>query len=149
MTPASPFVLYISSTLLFTLIAYLIKCCRTDKGKPELRDMIVIESLEPFFSMLKNKDREFWFAEEKVCRERIGLKRVSEKNYLNLIFAPPNFTSNRLRSVHNYDILSNPRYLDLFHYAPLDGRSENASSDMVARLLYIGEDKVQSQTAQR
>jgi len=42
----------------------------------------------------------------------------------------------------NYDILSNPRYLDMFHYNHLDGRSEHGSSDMVAKLLYIGEDKV-------
>jgi hypothetical protein len=45
--------------------------------------------------------------------------------------------------------LSNPRYLDLFQYTRLDGRSENGSSDMVARLLYIGEDKVQSNAGRR
>ena len=37
----------------------------------------MIEALEPFFSMLKGKDREFWFQEEMVCRDRVGIKRTN------------------------------------------------------------------------
>ena len=107
------------STLIFLLIGLVYKCCcKVDQGLVEVEDIVVIESLKPFFATLKNKDREFWFTEEKTCRERICLKRISDKNYLNLIFAKPNTTSRRLRSVHNYDILANPIYSDRFLYVP-------------------------------
>jgi len=72
--------------------------------------MVVVEGLEPFYSVLKNKDREFWFREEVVARERIGMSRISRSNFMHLIFAQPNTDKNRLRSVHNYDILTNPIY---------------------------------------
>ena len=77
-----------------------------------------MESLEPYFSMLKNKDREFWFEEEIACRERLGMKRLSSKNFMSLIFTEKNSQARRLRSVHNYDILSNEIYSDKFHYIP-------------------------------
>ena len=104
--------------------------------------------------MLKNKDREFWFREEVVCRERIGLKRISTKNFLQLVFAEPNKQKRRLRSVHNYDILTNPIYSDRFLYTPCsyperhdyvispykDSYMKNYSSDvvrLVADLAYM------------
>ena len=69
--------------------------------------------------MLKNKDREFWFREETVMRDRVGLKRVNnKKNFEALVFAEPDKLKRRLRSVHNYDILANPIYSDRFHYVP-------------------------------
>ncbi len=49
--------------------------------------MVTLESLDPFFSVLKNKDREFWFREEIVAQQRIGLKRMRDENYLQLVFA--------------------------------------------------------------
>lgn len=78
----------------------------------------MVEDLEPFFSMLKTKDREFWFREEVSCRERIGMRRISKHNFLHLVFAERNLQDRRLRSVHNYDILTNPTYSDKFHYVP-------------------------------
>ena len=81
--------------------------------------MTRIENLGHFFSMLKNKDREFWFREETVMRDRVGLKRVNnKKNFEALVFAEPDKLKRRLRSVHNYDILANPIYSDRFHYVP-------------------------------
>jgi len=78
----------------------------------------VIEALDPFFAAMKNKDREFWFEEEVVARERIGLTRFNEKNFYELIVAKANHGQNRIRSVHNYDILTNPFYSDKFMYIP-------------------------------
>lgn len=69
--------------------------------------------------MLKNKDREFWFREETVIRDRVGLKRINnKKNFEALVFAEPDKLKRRLRSVHNYDILCNPIYSDRFLYVP-------------------------------
>ena len=94
------------------------KLFRGDDGRIEVEDVVVIEALEPFFTMLKNKDREFWFREELVCRDRIDMKRITQGNFMQLVFAEPNTSNRRLRSVHNYDILSNPTYSDRFLYIP-------------------------------
>jgi len=53
----------------------------TRKGV-HVKDMVTVEVLEPFYSMLKNKDREFWFNEEVGCRERVGMKRIASRNFL-------------------------------------------------------------------
>ena len=81
--------------------------------------MTVIENLGHFFSILKNKDREFWFREETVCRDRLGLKRIfNKKNFEALVFAEPDHLKRRLQAIHSYDILANPIYSDKFHYVP-------------------------------
>ena len=68
------FLAYIGALLGIWLIVKLYNCRR--KGVT-VRDMVTVEVLEPFYSMLKNKDREFWFNEEVGCRERVGIKRIS------------------------------------------------------------------------
>ena len=52
-----------------------------------------------------------------------------------------------IQNTCNYDILSNHKYADLFYYDPLDRRKEHESSDMVTKLLYLGEDKIQRDSA--
>jgi len=49
--------------------------------------MTIVEGLPHFFSVLKNKDREFWFREEVVARERLGLQRLGKRNFEELVFA--------------------------------------------------------------
>ena len=39
----------------------------------------------------------------------------------------------------NYDILMNQVYADLFFYQFMERRKENESSDMVAKIIYMGE----------
>ena len=46
------------------------------------------------------------------------MRRIRERNFYELIVAKPNNTKTRLRSVHNYDILTNPFYSDKFLYVP-------------------------------
>mmetsp|Transcript_18668 Transcript_18668/g.25200 ORF Transcript_18668/g.25200 Transcript_18668/m.25200 type:complete len:113 (-) Transcript_18668:346-684(-) len=106
----------------------MLACCR--KGL-SVKDMVTVEVLEPFYSMLKTKDREFWFNEEVGCRERVGIKRIQPRNFLQLVFAGRNSKGRRLRSVHNYDILTNPMYQDKFHYVPnaYDGRADYIISE--------------------
>ena len=91
-------------------------CCQNDKV--DASDMTIIEGLPHFFSVLKNKDREFWFREEVVARERLGLQRTDKKNFEELVLAERKTSKGRLRSVHNYDILANPIYSDRFLYIP-------------------------------
>lgn len=118
-TPASPFVCYIIGVIIVIVVGWFSRCCRADKGVKPVAEWTIIENLSNFFSMLKNKDREFWFREETVCRDRLGLKRINnKKNFETLVFADSDRLKRRLRSVHNYDILSNPIYSDRFHYIP-------------------------------
>ena len=96
-TPGSIFVCYILGVILMILIGLCARFCRKDKGDPGVADLTVIENLGHFFSMLKNKDREFWFREETVCRDRIGLKRINnKKNFEALVFAEPDRLKRRL-----------------------------------------------------
>ena len=92
-------------------------CCR-NQGVEDIEDMVVIEGLDPFFSSLKSGDREFWFREEVVAQERIGITRISKRNFEALMILPSAEGKNRLRDVHNYDILTNPTYSDKFLYIP-------------------------------
>ena len=119
-TPGTPFVCYIIGVVLMIIVGLFSRCCcRKDDDEVAVEDLTRIENLGHFFSMLKNKDREFWFREETVMRDRVGLKRVNnKKNFEALVFAEPDKLKRRLRSVHNYDILANPIYSDRFHYVP-------------------------------
>ena len=74
--------------------------------------------MDPFYAAMKNKDREFWFEEEVVSRERIGMKKIRDENFSELIVAKAAYGKNRIRSLHNYDILTNPFYSDKFLYIP-------------------------------
>ena len=46
------------------------------------------------------------------------MKRISMENFTELVLASKKSKHNRLRSVHNYDILTNPLYSDRFCYVP-------------------------------
>ena len=93
-------------------------CCRDKNWEADALSEPMVESLAPFYSSLKSGDREFWFREEVVAQERIGMTRISLRNFEALVIAPAADGKNRLRDVHNYDILTNPTYSDRFLYIP-------------------------------
>ena len=129
-TPATPFLIWLLGFIVIQIFKY---CWRKFREKPEtsISDVVVIEGLDPFYSMLKTKDREFWFREEVSCRERLAIKRIQAHNFLSLIFSPRNSAGARVRSIHNYDILTNPFYQDKFSYVPnaYEGREDYIISD--------------------
>ena len=88
-TPGTVFVCFIILSIVYAILWRCCRCCRADKGEQGVEDMVILESLDPFYSVLKNKDREFWFREEVVARERIGMSRISRTNFMHLIFAQP------------------------------------------------------------
>ena len=99
------------------VISFLVKWCSSDKGKVGIEDIDLYENLSYFFSVLKNQDRSFWFQEELICSDRLRIRRLPMHNLLQLVAAEQS-TKNNLRSVHNYDILTNPIYSDRFLYTP-------------------------------
>ena len=46
-----------------------------------------------------------------------------------------------IMNICNYDILSNPKLAESMFFQQMDRRKENASSDFVARALYLGYDR--------
>ena len=118
-TPATPFVIYVGIVLFTAVLGAVTRCCTGASAKDKIEELVIVEGLGPFFSALKNIDREFWFREEIVARERLGLKRLNKENLEMLVFAEKDKDKNNpLRSVHNYDILTNPIYQDRFLYVP-------------------------------
>ena len=117
-TPGTPFLAAILILLGYAVLGFCARtcCCRKEGG--DVSNWVVIEGLNPFYSALKSGDREFWFREEVVAQERIGMKRISKRNFEALVIAPAADGKNRLRDVHNYDILTNPLYSDRFLYIP-------------------------------
>lgn len=46
-------------------------------------------------------------------------------------------------NIHNYDILQNRTYADKFFYQTMERRIEHESSDMIAQLIYMGENSLE------
>ena len=44
----------------------------------------------------------------------------------------------------NYNILSNTRYAEAFHYEHIDQRIEDSASDFITNVLFINEDRYQN-----
>ena len=73
-TPGTPFLILL---LAFVFVKLLFACIRRIRNNgASIESMVVVEALEPFYSMLKTKDREFWFREEVGCRDRMAIKRI-------------------------------------------------------------------------
>jgi len=71
LTPATPFVFYFFGGIVFYLIVNAYRCFQKRLGidkASQLEEFVTIEGLDPFFTVLKNKDREFWFREEMVAQ---------------------------------------------------------------------------------
>jgi len=130
-TQLTPGTLFLIFVIALTILFFISKIYRRCNRGFSIKDMVTIEVLEPFYTMLKNKDREFWFREESGCRERLGIKRVQPLNFLQLVFASRNKKGRRVRAVHNYDILTNPIYSDKFLYVPnaYEGREDYIISE--------------------
>ena len=45
--------------------------CKTDFR--DIKEMIILQRLNPFFEVLKTKSQKTWLREETVCRERISM----------------------------------------------------------------------------
>ena len=47
-----------------------------------------------------------------------------------------------LSNVHNFDIFQNQAYADKFYFQWMERRTEHESSDMIAKLIYMSEEKL-------
>ena len=100
----------------------------------------VDENLGVYWDCLPGMKQKRWFAKETHLKEHLQIQTLNNRSLEMLR------TSTRgkkvLSNTVNYDILSNQTYSDQFFYQWMERRSENESSDMVAKILYMGESQL-------
>ena len=103
--------------LLYYIYRILTSCC---SGKrTALDDDVLYQSLEAFFKSLRPKRREYWLREEVWRKKVLEIPKLSEEAFLRLArYKEDGKKSGRpkLQGVHNYDILANPEYRNMYHY---------------------------------
>lgn len=60
-TPGTPFLTYVIISLIVIILGGASYYCRSSKDKTNATDIVILESLDPFFSIVKKMDRAFWF----------------------------------------------------------------------------------------
>jgi len=85
------------------------------------KDLVLDQDIDPFFEVLKKKQRDYWIKEEYECSTNLQMPRLKPEVFLDLRNVQEtefNKTRPRLQNVHNYDILTNPFYADKYLYTP-------------------------------
>lgn len=100
----------------------------------------VDENLGNYWKIIPGVDQKRWYTKEMHLQQNLNIKTMDDKNLemLRTCKRGPKY----LMNIYNYDILSNYRYCDEFFYMQMDKRVEHESSDFVAKVLYLGEDRV-------
>ena len=97
-TPATVFIVFLAGLLVANIFSFLKKLIK--RGKNSENKKPLKENLPPFFNSLKLLDREFWFREELISRQRMGIKRMEIKSLKKLMTAPEQLSQEkRLRGV--------------------------------------------------
>ena len=121
-TQISPATLYVIPITLMMMLSvyYIFSLMVVSKSKTMLEDDIVYQSLEPFFKSLTSQTRENWLREAVQSKKRLDIPKLSEEAFLRLAKLSHNGNQEnaKLKGVHNYDILMNPEYANMYHYIP-------------------------------
>ena len=85
-----------------------------------LDDEILYQSLEPFYKSLTPQTRENWLREAVQNKKRLDMPKLSTESFTRLAKFVDEVKSLRpkLKGVHNYDMLANSEYANLYHYIP-------------------------------
>lgn len=87
----------------------------------KMKELILDQDVDPYFEVIKKKDRKKWVMEETLCETELEIPRMKKATFLELCEtkeAHLNKSRPRLQGVHNYDILSNPFYAEKYCYTP-------------------------------
>lgn len=101
----------------------------------------VDEGLGEYWSLISGNDRKRWFAKEVHLRHWFGVKILDDDQLEKLRTSKKG--KKTFASIYNYDPLSDYRFCDSLHYQKMEQRVENKSSDFIAQVLYLGEDRIQ------
>ena len=88
---------------------------------------ILYQDLEPFYKSLTPQTRENWLREAVQNKTRLDMPKLSTESFTRLAKFKDDDKSERakLKGVHNYDMLANSEYANLFHYIPCIYPSRN------------------------
>ena len=118
-------------------------------GKPVATDLEcnlavdVNEKLGNYWKCLSGIDQKRWFTKELYLREELKIKTLDDYN-MSLISLGQR-GEKCISGICNYDILRNERQADVFFYTPMEKRFQQfqfESSDIVAKIIYLGEEKI-------
>lgn len=100
------------------------------------------EGLNPFFSSLSAFDQKTWYADEVYRRKKMGIVTLADHSLEVIRSAKRKCKTKEVTGIHNYEILSNHDYAQLFGYTSIEMRQneiEEIMSDQVANIIYLGE----------
>lgn len=118
LSPGSVFVIPLTVLLLRGLWRVLKLC--VCKQTTVLDDDILYQSLEPFYKSLTPQTRENWLREAVQNKKRLDMPKLSNESFTRMAkFKDQEETGKaKLKGVHNYDMLANSEYANLYHYVP-------------------------------
>ena len=79
--------------------------------------------------MLGGKQRKSWVKEELICRNRLSMYRLNQQSFEALVTRDTSFKRKdkpKLQDIHNYDVLSDPKYQNDFVYVPAEHAKRRA-----------------------
>ena len=83
--------------------------------------MMLDQDIDPFFQVLKPKQRDYWIKEEGERSKKLDIPRLKQSAFNELVSVKDDILTKsrpKLQGVHNYDILSNPFYAEKYLYVP-------------------------------
>lgn len=105
------------------------------------REVSVNENLGNFWNCISGIDQKKWYATELYHQKKLRLLTLNEDQMKCL--SQSQRGEKLINSNCSYHILDNSKYCDWFFYTPVDRKVQSQkTSDMVAMLLLIGEDKI-------
>ena len=124
-SPASVYAIPVTVFIFAGLWKVLRWCCC--KSETALDDEILYQNLEPFYKSLTPQTRENWLREAVQNKKRLDMPKLSTESFTRLAKFKDEGKSEKakLRGVHNYDMLANSEYANLFHYIPCIYPSRN------------------------
>ena len=133
-TPGMPFAILLTLLLAMAIFKASLRCLEKCLGSDFYSKRLEprqIESLEPFYQALSQKQLSAFLKEETICRDKLGFKRLTNESYGSLATASTQRAvaaqfgvkqkdegTKCMEGVHNYNILSNQMWYDKYMYIP-------------------------------
>jgi len=98
------------------------------------------ENLGHFSQCLSGIDQKRWFADAMYLRNNLHIKTLDDEQ-IKLVQREKR-QDRLIMNTPNYNLLANVNYAEKFQYVQVDQRFENASSDFVAQIVNLAEERV-------
>ena len=121
-TPGSIFAIQLMLLTVYTISHELYKLYNSGHALWSLKDEVPVQNIDTYFNVFKDKQLDSLIREEVVCKKRLDMQRLSERNFEKLVEAANSSEKRigkpKMQGVHNYDILANDAYANRYLYTP-------------------------------